>query len=256
MPSSVASGTRGCPRLRPLAAILTTIVAFLLIGAACLPAAAQGPEWETAREKGVLREHGPIGWSPWEVIDLWSGNVMLSFVDFDLQGNSGFNLTVRRVYNSKDSGSWTFDIGMPRIWFATGVFPRIVNGDGSITWLIQDFFNPDIYRSTTFWRYTASTRTLETPGGITYTFDVAGNPLTATDAFGNQQIVTWVGGRIDHIVQTLGQDQSRELDFEYDAQGNVSSLSCQGRTWQYTWASYQPRRRLRQRDRHGPSATR
>jgi RHS repeat-associated protein len=213
-------------------------VALQFFTIASLPAAAQPLGWETAREKGVMREHGPISFAPWDQIDPWSGNAMLSFEDLSLIGNAGFNLTVRRVYNTKDGGSWTFDIGMPRMWFVAGMFPRIVNGDGSITWLVRDVSDQDLFHSTTFWRYRASTRTLQAPTGVTYMFDTAGNPLSAADPFGNQQLVTWDGGRIAHIVQTLGNDQNRQLDFEYDGQGNISSLSCQGRSWHYTWSGY------------------
>ncbi len=219
---------------------LIVTVALLAVTATCLPAAAQIAPYETAREKGVLSEHGPFSLAPWEVIDPWSGNVMLSFVDFVLPGNAGFNLTVRRVYNSKDGGGWLFDIGMPHMLFTTGGYPvSIVNGDGSTSWLAQGYPNTNIYLSTSFWRYMWSTGLLQSPAGVSYAFDSSGRPVTATDAFGNQQTVTWVNGRIDHIIQELGNDQRRELDFGYDAQGNLSSLSCQGRTWYYTWTSGQ-----------------
>jgi hypothetical protein len=237
MPSSVASGTRGCPRRRPLTAILITIVAFLLVGAACPPAAAQIAPYETAREKGVLPEHGAVSFAPWETIDPWSGNVMLAFVDVALPGNAGFNLVVRRVYNSKDGGGWLFDIGMPHLQFTSSGYPIVINGDGSTMWLARPY--TDVYMSTSFWRYNSSTGLLQSPAGITYTFDSSGRPLTATDPFNNQQTVTWVNGRIGHIVQTLGNGQNRQIDFTYDAQGNVASLACLGRTWQYTWSSGQ-----------------
>ncbi len=236
-----SSPRRYAARHREAQALLTVLGAlFIVLTVASLPAVAQINRYETAREKGALPEHGPISLAPWEVIDPWSGNVMLSFVDFVLPGNAGFDLTVRRVYNTKDGGGWLFDIGMPHMRFTSGGYPvSIVNGDGSTTWLAQNYPNTNIFRSTSFGRYTWSTRVLETPAGVTYTFDSSGRPLTATDAFGNQQIVTWSGGRIDHIVQTLGNGQSRELDFGYDTQGDVSSLSCQGKTWQYSWASGQ-----------------
>jgi YD repeat-containing protein len=212
---------------------------LLALAAVSLPATAQITPYETAREKGALPEHGVVSFAPWETIDPWSGNVMLAFVDFALPGNAGFNLTVRCVYNSKD-GSWTFDFGMPHMLFTAGGYPvSIINGDGSATWLAQNYPNTNIFRSTSFWQYTWSTRVLQSPAGVTYTFDSAGRPLTATDAFGNQQTVSWSGGRIDSITQTLGNGQSRELDFTYDAQGNVALLSCQGKTWQYTWSSGQ-----------------
>jgi hypothetical protein len=99
--------------------------------------------------------------------------------------------------------------------------------------------DPNLYHSTSYWRYYASGRVLRSPAGVTYTFDASGRPLTAVDAFGNQQLVTWAGGRIDHVVQTLGNGQSRQLVFVYDAQGRVASVSCQGRTWQYSLVSGQ-----------------
>ncbi|MDA8440055.1 MAG: hypothetical protein M0Z51_14520 [Propionibacterium sp.] len=238
MPRSDASGTGGGTGRRPLVAILTALLTFLVAGAVSLPAVAQVVPYETAREKGALPEHGLVSFAPWEVVDPWSLNVMLSYVDFDLPGNAGFNLVVRRVYNSKD-GAWIFDMGMPHMLLATGVHPRMVNGDGRVAWMVRDLTQTNIYWSTTFWRYNATTGTLQSPAGITYTFDTSGRPLTATDPFGNQQIVTWSGGQIANIVQTLGNGQSREVDFGYDAEDHVVSLSCQGRTWQYAWASDQ-----------------
>jgi RHS repeat-associated protein len=238
MLSLVASACRRSEvRFHRVRAIFLVLPALLILTTTSLPAAAQVAPYETAREKGVLPEHNPISFAPWEAIDPWSGNAMLSFVDFSLPGNAGFDLVVRRVYNSKD-GSWNFDIGMPRMGLPlSGQYPKIVNGDGSISWLLQQFGNSDIYWSTSFWRYTASTRTLQSPAGVTYTFDGYGRPLSATDPFGNQQTVAWSSGRIDHIEQTLGNGQSRQLVFGYDAAGHVASLSCQGRTWQYAWLS-------------------
>ncbi|MDA8439806.1 MAG: hypothetical protein M0Z51_13235, partial [Propionibacterium sp.] len=197
-------------------------------------ASAQTIAYDTALENGALPEHQPLSFAPWEVIDPWSANAMLFFLDVDLPGNAGFDLRIRRVYNSKDE-AWVFDIGMPRMLFTPGAYPRVINGDGSVAWLVQTLGNADIYETTTFWRYTASTWALESPAGITYVFDASGNPLTATDAYGNQQIVTYTNGRIDHIVQTLGNGQSRQVDFGYDALGHVITLSCQGRTWHYAW---------------------
>jgi RHS repeat-associated protein len=238
MLSPCASSARSSSTLRRHHPIpLIAVVALLAVAATCLPAAAQIAPYETAREKGVLPEHGAVSFAPWETIDPWSGNVMLSFVDVALPGNAGFNLVVRRVYNSKDGGGWLFDIGMPHLQFTSSGYPIVINGDGSTMWLARPYI--DVYMSTSFWRYNSSTGLLQSPAGITYTFDSSGRPLTATDPFNNQQTVTWVNGQIANIVQILGNGQRRQIDFTYDAQGNVASLACLSRTWFYTWSSGQ-----------------
>jgi hypothetical protein len=56
---------------------------------------------------GIGRGHGTLSLAPWEQIDLFTGNVLLTFTDIDLPGNGGFNLTIRRVMDVKAyGGSW------------------------------------------------------------------------------------------------------------------------------------------------------
>ena len=159
MSSPVLSASRRFPApCHHVPGLLTVIAALLALSIASIPAAAQITRYETAREKGVLPEHSPLSLAPWDLIDPWSGNAMLSFVDFLLPGNAGFNLTVRRVYNSKD-GQWRFDIGMPHLLSLAGGYPvSIINGDGSATWLAQNSPNTDSFYSTSLWHYTWSTR--------------------------------------------------------------------------------------------------
>src|SRR5437660_6614804 len=45
-----------------------------------------------------------------EHVDVFSGNVILSFTDLSLPGNAGVDLTWTRVHNSKLQGGWTFGI--------------------------------------------------------------------------------------------------------------------------------------------------
>jgi hypothetical protein len=40
---------------------------------------------------------------PWEQIDTYSGNVILSFEDLTLPGNAGLDLTIHRTTNANDS---------------------------------------------------------------------------------------------------------------------------------------------------------
>jgi len=50
---------------------------------------------------GRIPGHGTLSTFPWEHVDSYTGNVLLSFTDLVLPGNAGFNLVVQRTFNSK-----------------------------------------------------------------------------------------------------------------------------------------------------------
>lgn len=69
---------------------------------------------------------------PWEQIDAYSGNLLLSFTDLVLPGNAGLDVVLTRTYNSKGSNPWTFNpekITHAELLPTNLHNPRIVTGD-------------------------------------------------------------------------------------------------------------------------------
>ena len=146
----------------------------LLLGTCLLaatPALAQVEQSTAAL--GIGTNHGSLSFAPWEQIDAYTGNVLLTFTDIDLPGNAGFNLTIRRHYNSKNRFYPYFDYGFPTVCTSPKpcigaiTYPVIEMPDGSRIRMLQDLVDPSVYLTTSRWRYLPSTplrmRTLETP---------------------------------------------------------------------------------------------
>ncbi len=57
------------------------------------------------RARAKHAAHGSFSLLPWEHIDTYTGNVVLSFTDLVLPGNAGFNLAIQRIFNTND-GWW------------------------------------------------------------------------------------------------------------------------------------------------------
>ena len=94
-----------------------TIVCLLVIGTAVLPWQGTRAD-ETASDpvfdaKGFQQARDYFSPLPFENVDTTSGNLVLTFTDFILPGNAGFDLRLTRTYNSKNS-SWSIGIaGVP-----------------------------------------------------------------------------------------------------------------------------------------------
>src|SRR5262245_4111692 len=93
---------RPCKVLRR--ALLSMVVCTLSLAGI---ASAQDPVYDVS---GAQRGRAYNSWLPFENIDTVTGNLMLSFTDLSLPGDAGFDLTIRRTYNSRD-GRWRFGIG-------------------------------------------------------------------------------------------------------------------------------------------------
>ena len=100
----------------------------LLLGAIGLgpatPALAQAEQATAAL--GIGANHGSLSFAPWEQIDTFTGNVLLSFSDVDLPGPAGFNLTIRRHYNGKVGFYPSFDLGFPVVATRTTEDSRVI----------------------------------------------------------------------------------------------------------------------------------
>ena len=195
---------------------------------------------------GIGANHGTLSFAPWEQIDTFTGNVLLSFTDINLPGDAGFNLTIRRYYNSKTSFYPNFDYGFPYIKttapYSIIPYPVIETGDGSRMRMLRDLTDPTLYLTTSRWRLrvpsTISTRTLETPNGVRYVYDADDHPLYKEDAFGNRIDVVAdpgsSGWRVGSLVQHLGNNRTRTVSFGYDLNGILTTLTANGRTWTYS----------------------
>jgi hypothetical protein len=182
--------------MRRLVAVVLACAFALALAAT---ASAQGADPQ--RALGVVAQHGSFSLLPWEHIDTYTGNVLLSFTDLVLPGNAGFNLTVQRTYNS--NGGWRWAVAPE--WYVSSpadpnAYPVLRDTDGRDIYLLRtatgDYMTPG------FWKLSgpASSRKLELPSGAVWHFDAAGHATLMEDPFGNQIEVTWDSqwGRVNH----------------------------------------------------------
>ncbi len=227
------SGRPGRPQRRLV--LLAVLLAALLIPTSL--AWAQGEI--AAQNNGVGALHGSFNLSAWDRVDAFSGNAMLTFTDAILPGNGGFDLVVRRIYNTKDQ-AWVWDLGIPKgISLVAGFYPIVVQGDGQKEYTSLDVGSSGVYYTTSFWRYTSSTGMLETPGGVRFHFEHVDQTTLvcdyALDRYNNRVDITWTNNRPLHVVQTLGNGETREIDFTYGANGYPTTMTANGRVYSYSY---------------------
>ena len=203
---------------------------------------------------------------PFEHIDPFNGNVLLTFTDLELPGNAGFNLKIQRTYNSKiftdyaqlggalieDSWAglgWTLHFG--RVLLPGGsANPIIEMPDGSRHPAFHHIAPPPgcgaCYVTQEYWIFDLNTKILKLPNGTTFNFahqgtitnlDSAVYATSITDAFGNSVAIAYdpagPADRIASVTQDLGGGQSRLVTFGAQT-GSLSTMSFQGRTWNYS----------------------
>jgi YD repeat-containing protein len=208
---------------------------------------------------------------PFEHIDPFTGNLLLTFTDLLLPGNAGFDLRIQRTYNSKiykdynlqagllDEDSWagvgwTMHFGRVLQPNETNQNPIIEMPDGSRHPTFHHIAPPQgcgaCFITKEFWIYDRDTKILKLPNGITLTFNHSGSifnlgfALYATqiaDTFGNSVAIAYdtTGGPADQITsvtQDLGNGQSRQVTFETQ-NGALATMTFLGRTWTYSQLS-------------------
>jgi len=221
--------------------------------------------------QGFQQSRTYISELPFEHIDPFSGNVILTFTDLSLPGNAGFDLTWIRVHNSKIGGGWTFGVpGVPmKILEAddrqitdpnyTQPYPTLVTADGALhqTYApVAPDNAPGTFVSTDFWRYDRTRRLLQMPNGWHARYNVIdttgetqffpfGNNVryvtSLVDAYGNSLSFTYEGAsppRLTSITQALQNGQSRVLTIGYTGQ-LLTSVSLGSRTWTYAYVNNQ-----------------
>jgi YD repeat-containing protein len=165
---------------------------------------------------GRIPQHGTFSLLPWESIDTYTGNAILTFKDLVLPGNGGYDLEIVRTYNTLDQG-WRWLLA-PTIG-VSNVSPTLIHPDGHLEYLLATP-TPDVYMTTSLWRVTIgeSGCTAELPDGIVWHFDADGQATSREDPFGNAvEVVRAPGvGRITALVQHLGGGQTRTVSFDYE----------------------------------------
>jgi len=233
--------SRSAIPIRPRHLILSALLSIALIVWAAAPLCAQDAE-HPMEAKGIQPTRGSFSLLPWKSIDTYSGSVVLTFTDLVLQGNSGLDLRVTRAFNSKGA-SWKIGIGPSMILFADvpppygpASPPKVRTADGGLQTMFETAQNSGVYVTTSLWRYTKSTATLETPEGVIYHFFSDGRLSQIADVFGNTIDVTYETG-LTRAVQHLGNGQDREVVLAEDAQGRVHTVTYSGRTWTYEYGT-------------------
>jgi hypothetical protein len=135
--SSLESRPQSSTSVATLACLLLALCLFVVT-----PARAQVQD--AAAALGIGATHGTVSFAPWEQIDTFTGNVLLTFTDINLPGNAGFDLTIRRHYNSKNGFCFYLDYGFPGVATVAspGIpvrdYPIILMPDGSQVRTLQD----------------------------------------------------------------------------------------------------------------------
>lgn len=213
--------------------------------------------------------------APSEHVDPSSGAFIVSQVDLALPGNAGLDLVVQRVYSSSifpnyNSGGstaieedswagigWTLHFG--RVLNPNSTAPgetKIEMGDGSRHALHTTSAYPEGRMTKDFWRYNRTNHTLQMTNGTTYTFgrsvDLGGTLgdvryVTSIAVFGNSLAFEYwedpsgPKDALKKITQDLGNYQTREVTFTYDAALNsLATMHYLDRTWTHTHVAAGP----------------
>jgi len=195
---------------------------------------------------------------PWEHVDPFTGNLLLTFTDLELPGNAGFNLRIQRTYNSKifadyywyflneDSWAgigWTLHLGrvLEPGWVASRAIIEMPDGSSHPVYSLT---GPQDTMTRDYWRYDSSQNppVLTLPNGVRYWFGHVGNTgpggrvwryvTKIEDPFGNRIDVEYMSDTdpsapldgINHIHQRVGGD-TRTISFGYESSTLRKNLS-------------------------------
>ena len=189
---------------------------------------------------------------PYEHVDPFSGNLLLTFTDIELPGNAGFGLRVQRVYNSKIHKDFADspNVFRQRTWVGLGWslhFGRILNAadeqSGATVVEMSDGSGHPLYNALPgdpdnsfgsavtreLWRYNRFTQTLKLTNGLTYVFGhigIGGGPdgqvryvTEIKDPFNNRLVFQYFASNegptdgVKTITQHLGNGQTRVVTF-------------------------------------------
>ena len=229
----------------------TTAVLLLGLLGSVTSVSAQDPTFDA---KGFQKGRDTFSQLPFEHVDALTGNLILTFTDFVLPGNAGFDVRFQRTYNSK-SGQWTFGLaGVPLsvspalptvlpnpdpLGSGSGIaMPMLKTADGAehqTVWQNTSNTGHELWTED-FWQYDVVAHEVELPNGLVVEFGY-GTDLLRTiseirDPFGNRVTFSEDG---QQIVQHLGNGQTRTIDITTEVNGDevVQRVTYLGRHWTY-----------------------
>jgi YD repeat-containing protein len=198
-----------------------------------------------------------------EKIDPFSGNITLQYVDLVLPGNAGFDLKIRRIYNSNVGAKYPANAPLGRGWDMH--FGRIVHTSpilnetcqnaltGSMVLEMADGTRETLHKSSvygtsssdyvtnSFWKGQCDASggvIMRSPDGTRYDMTVADgrywHVARITDKFGNWMSMSYVTdaalGR--QVISQVSANDGRQVNFSY-AGNKLVSVSGGGVTWSY-----------------------
>jgi Domain of unknown function (DUF6531) len=185
---------------------------------------------------GVIPGHGSHGSLPEEHIDLFTGNVTLSYLDFGLPGPNGLDVKIWRVYNSKilkdrQSGQsasvqawhqswvgigWSMHMGM--VHQCSSNTPVIEFPDGRRETAFPDNYGVQKNITRDFLKYDRTAYKLYFHDGVIWTFNAAATITLADGTTDPVRLVTKIENAHGHYI-TIRQSE-RYSPFRF----RVSSL--------------------------------
>jgi RHS repeat-associated protein len=201
---------------------------------------------------GIIPGHGSYSSVPEEIVDLFTGNVTLRYLDYSLPGPHGLDVKIWRVYNSKilkdrQSGNpslqaerrswvgigWTMHMGRVHNYLTDT--PIIEFPDGRLETAWPDNY-PDVQRNITrdFLRYDRYDNKLYFQDGTVWTFDAV-RTITKGDSSTEQvRLVTEIKNTYGQSI-TIAYDSNRSsINYITDACGRVIDFVSTGTNYNNT----------------------
>lgn len=213
---------------------------------------------------GLPAARGTYGSFPYEQVDTLSGNLIVAVTDLSLPGP--IPLSITRSYNSKfhrdfEHGDQSIDEWSPvgagwrlhfgRVLHAAEATPGTTilegtDGGGGALYQTSDPNFTEGWITKRFVRYNRSNHTAKFPNGLTYTFGHIGEAsgprgqvryVTAiADQFGNSITFSYGSpGRVTNAHQVVNGTQSRDVDFAYNGDGTLGTMTYNGRVWTFQY---------------------
>jgi YD repeat-containing protein len=249
---------------RPGAAPLLRRVVLTAVVAAS-GAASASAQTNLFNAEGSPGARGTYGSFPYEQVDPLSGNLIISVTDLSLPGP--IPLSVTRTYNSKFHRDFEHGDQSVDEWSPVGVgwrlhFGRVLHaaettpgttiveasdGGGGALYQTSNPLFPEGWITKAFVRYDRGNHTAKFPNGLIYTFGHIGEPsgprgqvryVTAiADQYGNSVTFSYgaAPGRVTNAHQVLSGSQWRDVNFVYNGDGTLATITYGGRTWTFQY---------------------
>lgn len=200
---------------------------------------------------GFIGEHGTHGSMPYERIDLFTGNVTLSFLDVYLPGPNDFDLRVWRIYNSKilkdrqssQSASiqayhqswvgmgWTMHMGMVHSYSSNN--PIIEFPDGRLETVYEDINDSQRYITREFLKYEKGYIPSYIPklyfkNGVVWTFGATAVITRADGTSDPVRLVTKIQNAYGHQINIAYEANKTNITSITDSMGRIVTFVSSG----------------------------